>query len=102
MLWNIIGAAAFAALVLLLVWAVRGLMLTPVRPGTNTRLTVRLDISGGDASLESAVSALEWLSANGTLPCGIEIGDLGMDEATLAVAETLERDGRITIIREGN
>ena len=95
MLWNIIGAAAFAALVLLLVWAVRGLMLTPVRPGTNTRLTVRLDVSGGDASLESAVSALEWLSANGTLPCG-------MDEATLAVAEALERDGRITIIREGN
>ena len=45
------------------------------------------------------MNALRWLDANGTLPCEIEVCDLGMDEATLAVAETLARgDGRISLL----
>ena len=99
MLWNILGAAAVAALIILLIWALRGLMLTPVRAGAHTRLAVRLDVTGPEPSLESSVYALLWLDANGTLPCEIEICDLGMDEATLAVAETLARgDGRISLL----
>lgn len=102
MLWNILGAAAIAAAVLLFVWRLRGLMLTPVRTGRNTSLAVRLDVSGADPALEVAVNAIKWLDSNGTLPCRIEIRDLGMDEATLAVAEALARsDEGITIIREG-
>ncbi len=103
MLWNILGAAAVASLVLLLIWCLRGLMLTPVRAGENTLVTVRLDIAGPEPSLEGEIGALCWLDANGTLPCCIEIRDLGMDEATRAVAEALARsDERITIIQEGN
>lgn len=98
MLWNILGAAAVAALILLLVWKVRGMMLTPVHAGANTRITVRLDVGGPDAALESAIGALLWLDSNGTLPCGIEICDLGMDEATKAVALAAARDGRVTIV----
>ena len=52
--------------------------------------------------LEGAVGALLWLDANGTLPCEIAIRDLGMDEETARVAEALAREGRVTIIREGN
>ena len=87
MLWNILGAAAIAALLLLLVWSLRGLMLTPVRPGNTTHVTVRLDVGGTDNQLERAVAALRWLDSNGTLPCDIEIHDLGMDEATRAAAD---------------
>ena len=69
MLWNILGAAAAAALVVLLIWKLRGLMLTPVRTGQGTELTVRLDVYGPDTSLEGAVAAIKWLRENGTLPC---------------------------------
>ena len=98
MLWNIIGAASVAALVLLLAWAARGLLLTPVRAGENTRVVVRLDVSGADAALESALGALMWMDANGTLRCEIEVRDMGMDEATRSVAEALARDGSISLI----
>ena len=54
MLWNILGAAAIAALLLLLVWSLRGLMLTPVRPGNTTHVTVRLDVGGTDNQLAVA------------------------------------------------
>ena len=101
MLWNILGAAAFAGAVLLLVWALRGLMLTPVRAGADTRISVLIEIRGADSSLESAVAALEWLDANGTLPCRILVRGEGMDEATLDAALALERAGRITLLNEG-
>ncbi len=102
MLWDVLGAAAVAALVILLVWTLRGLMLTPVRTGADTRIRVTLSVRGADAMLEGAVGALLWLDANGTLPCEIAIRDLGMDEETARVAEALAREGRVTIIREGN
>lgn len=98
MLWNVLGAAAVAGLVLLLAWTVRGLLLTPVRAGANTRVVVRLDVSGADATLESTLGALMWLDSNGTLSCDIEVCDMGMDEATRAVAEALAREGAIRLI----
>lgn len=101
MLWNILGAAAFAALVILLCWALRGLTLLPVRAGEGTRIRLRLDISGPDPALEGAVAAIEWLRANGTLHCEIELRDLGADEATRAVMEALCRAGRVSIVNEG-
>lgn len=103
MLWNILGAAAAAAFIVLLIWKLRGLMLTPIKTGRNTRLTVCLEVTGPDASLESEVAALKWLRENGTLPCAIEIHDLGMDEATRAVARSLAGDdGYISFVLEGN
>ena len=54
------------------------------------------------AAMLVPVGALLWLDANGTLPCEIAIRDLGMDEETARVAEALAREGRVTIIREGN
>ena len=103
MLWNILGAAAAAALVVLLIWKLRGLMLTPMRTGQGTELTVRLDVYGPDTSLEGAVAAIKWLRENGTLPCNIEIRDLGMDDATRAVARSLAGDDEyICFLMEGN
>ena len=58
-------------------------MLTPVRAGEDTRITVRLDVRARQA-LEARGRAIAWLRANGTLPCEIELRDLGLDEATRA------------------
>ena len=98
MLWNILGAAAVSALIVLLVWRLRGFLLTPVRTSGDTSVTVRLDVAGAEPSLEGIVAALEWLDADGTLPCRIEVRDLGMDDNTRILAETLAGGGRITLI----
>ncbi len=102
MLWDILASAAVAALLLLFIWKLRGVLLTPVRTGENTSLTVRLDVNGPEPLLESTLASLLWLDGDGTLKCSVEVRDLGMDEATLAVAEAFEREGRISIVREGN
>ncbi len=102
MLWTVLGAAAFASLVLLLVWRLKGLLLTPVRVGENMNISVRVEVSGAADTLEAALAALLWLRADGVLPCEIELLDLGMDAETLSVAEAFERSGSVKLIREGN
>lgn len=101
MLWTVLGAAAFASLVLLLVWRLKGLLLTPVRVGENMNISVRVEVSGAADTLEAALAALLWLRADGVLPCEIELLDLGMDAETLSVAEAFERSGSVKLIREG-
>lgn len=102
MLWTVLGAAAFASLVLLLVWRLKGLLLSPVRVGENMNISVRVEVSGAADTLEAALAALLWLRADGVLPCEIELLDLGMDAETLSVAEAFERSGSVKLIREGN
>ena len=102
MLWSVLGAAVFASLVLLLVWRLKGLLLTPVRVGENMNISVRVEVSGAADTLEAALAALLWLRADGVLPCEIELLDLGMDAETLSVAEAFERSGSVKLIREGN
>ena len=102
MLWTVLGAAVFASLVLLLVWRLKGLLLTPVRVGENMNISVRVEVSGAADTLEAALAALLWLRADGVLPCEIELLDLGMDAETLSVAEAFERSGSVKLIREGN
>lgn len=102
MLWTVLGAAVFASLVLLLVWRLKGLLLTPVRVGENMNISVRVEVSGEADTLEAALAALLWLRADGVLPCEIELLDLGMDAETLSVAEAFERSGSVKLIREGN
>ena len=101
MFWNILLAFALAAGVVLLIWYVRGVMLTPVRRGKGQRMRIALEISGPAPELESTVDGLLWLIANGTLWGEIEIIDRGMEPSALQAAELLARhSGRVTVIRE--
>ena len=101
MLWNILGAAAFALAVLMLVWALRGLLLLPVRPGAGAEISVRITVRGDGAALENTVAALEWLRGNGTLPCSIEADVSAAGGQAREEAFALERAGRITVVNEG-
>ena len=66
MLWNILGAAAAAALVVLLIWKLRGLMLTPVRTGQGTeQMCIRDSINTASIQLlPTTVAAVR--AANGS------------------------------------
>lgn len=100
MLWNILGAAGVSALIMLLIWALRGLLLMPVRPGEGIEITVRLDVSGDAAALEGCVASLEWLRANGTLPCVLEVRAHGLSSSASSVLSALERSERIVLVEE--
>ena len=87
MLVNILAALAVSALLALVIWLLRGHMLTPVRAGEDLRLTVVVEVSGSGEGLEAAVRAIAWLRENGTLPCEIEIRGSGLSEAARETAE---------------
>ena len=66
MFWKILLCAVAAGLVVVFLWSLRGSLLLPVRCGRNTRLELRLRISGPEPALEETLCALVWLRENGT------------------------------------
>ena len=98
MLWKIIFSVAAAACLAFLYWRLKGILLTPVKPGRNVRLRILITVSGAAPSLEQTVDALLWLRANGTLPAEICIADRGMDAETAEQAAALAKTGKIRII----
>ena len=102
MFWEIFLSVLIAGAVMFVLWGLRGVMLTPVRVGRNSRLTMVLTVTGDEPQLESGVDALLWLRANGTLPGRIVLVDGGMNEETRAAAELLARGhGDVTFLRGG-
>ncbi|MGI5936529.1 MAG: hypothetical protein ACOX7I_06995 [Oscillospiraceae bacterium] len=99
MIADIIIAAVVAAAIILLMWLLRGVMLTPVKKGKNQKLTVTLKVTGPSPELENTVDGLLWLVRNGTLPAEIVIEDAGMDSETRQAAELLCSRGAIINIR---
>jgi len=85
----------------LLCWRLRGVMLTPVKPGKNERLVLLLRVKGPAPTLEQTVDSLVWLRANGTLQGEILLTDEGMDSDTYAAAQLLQRQGTVRIIERG-
>lgn len=98
MLLRILFAFAAAAALMILLWLVRGVMLTPVRAGTNERLSVVITVTGAAPELENTVDALLWLSQNGTLRAQVLVRDAGMEQNTRQAAELLERRGAVKLI----
>ena len=98
MLLRILFAFAAAAVLMLLLWRLRGVMLTPVRLGINEHLSVVLTVSGAAPELENTVEALLWLNHNGTLRAQLFVRDAGMDSDTRQAAELLERRGVVKLI----
>lgn len=97
MFWKILISTLAAALVLFLVWWARGAMLTPVRIGKQSVLTINLRVSGYEPALEESLDGLVWLRDNGTLKGDIVLIDAGMDEETRQLAKLAER--RFTCVR---
>lgn len=100
MFLNIAISLLLVAALILLMWYLRGVMLTPVKKGKNQRIDLMLWVSGPSPELESTVDGLKWLVANGTIRARIVIIDDGMDKDTAAVAEALSRKG-IAIFKGG-
>lgn len=98
MLLKILFAVAAAAVLILVLWLLRGVMLTPVRTGKNQQLSVVLTVSGSSPELENTVDGLMWLRQNGTLHAQLVVHDAGMDRETREMAEILERKGAIRLI----
>lgn len=98
MLLKLLFAFAAAAALMLLLWLLRGVMLTPVRAGANERLSVVITVTGAAPELENTVDALLWLSQNGTLRAQVLVRDAGMEEETRRAAELLERRGAVKLI----
>lgn len=95
-----LAAALICALLYLLLCR---LVLTPVRPGKNTRQQVLLEVSGPEPALEQNAAGLLWLNDNGILRCRIVIRGSGLDEETRLTALALERDHScITFIDMGD
>ena len=77
-------AAGFAAAVLLwlIIWSVKGLLLTPVKFGGSTRASITLSVDGPEPELEYTLRSLIWLRENGTLKADIGIVAIAPDDTT--------------------
>ena len=102
MLLKLLAAGIAAAVMLVIMWLVRGAMLTPVPIGKNARAEVRLHVSGSCPELEQSVDAIAWLRENGTLRANVTVCDEGMDAQTRLAAELLAKKGIIKLISEVN
>ena len=97
MLIDLIVSIAIAVAAFLIIWLLRGIVLTPVPKSRNMSMKVVIDVRGEASELENTVDALVWLRKNGTLDADIVVRDLGMGEETARVAGLLKRSGTIEI-----
>ncbi len=76
---------ASAAVLWLIIWSVKGLLLTPVRLGRSSDAAVVLNIRGAEPLAEYTLRSLIWLRENGTLRADIIIKADNIDEETRSV-----------------
>ena len=76
-----------AALVVLIIWMLKGLLLTPVKSGADTELYIYLRPNEDAPSLEQLLKGLLWLRENGTLVAEIRILSDHCMESAYNVAE---------------
>ena len=93
MILKLCAGTVIAAAILLILWLLRGVMLTPVRHGKHQHMTIVLTVSGPAPELEQTVDGLLWLIHNGTLRADLVIRDAGMDQETRRAAEALAGGG---------
>ncbi|MGI6013675.1 MAG: hypothetical protein ACOX7K_05265 [Oscillospiraceae bacterium] len=99
MIVQVVLALAIAVALAVLIWLLRGIMLTPVRTGQNQQITLVLRVTGNAKELEHTVDGLAWLIQNGTIPAHLILMDDGMDEETRKAAEIIVADLGITLCR---
>ena len=77
----------FAWLLLML----SGALLTPVRSGRDTRITLVVQARGDAPELENLLRGALWLRESGTAAADILLVDCGLTEEAAALAERLAR-----------
>ena len=99
---NFVVGLAIAVIILLLLWSIKGLLLTPVSIGKSTDITITLGIDGSEPELEHTLKGLVWLRDNGTLKADIIIDLLNSDDITEHIARTYaENYSYITLSEHG-
>lgn len=100
MLIDIIVGIALAAVILLLLWALRGVMLLPVSCGGNTKMRIELAVSGEEPELQHTLEGLIWLRDNGTLKADVDVIISGIDNDTRHVAQSYAADNKFISVIE--
>lgn len=85
---NFVVGLAIASIIILLLWTLKGLLLTPVSKGKSTRIGLVIDVEGSEPKLEQTLKGLVWLRENGTLKTDIHLNVSNADELTLHIART--------------
>ena len=81
-------------LILGFAWLLRmlsGALLTPVRSGRDTRITLVVQARGDAPELENLLRGIQWLRESGTLMADVLLVDCGLTEEAAALAERLAR-----------
>lgn len=74
-----------------LLWMLSGALLTPVRSGRDTRITLVVQARGDAPELENLLRGIRWLRESGTLMADVLLVDCGLTEEAAALAERLTR-----------
>ena len=97
---NFVVGFAAAAILMLIIWAIKGLLLTPVRTGDSTDIEIDLHLRGAEPALEQTLRGLLWLRENGTLKANIYVKASRPDEITRHIAQHYESEYRCIYFTE--
>ncbi len=100
-LYIAVGFAA-AAVLWLIIWSVKGLLLTPVRLGSSTDAELVLRIRGAEPVTEYTLRSLIWLRESGTLRVDIIIKTENIDDETRSVLRRFAAQYRCIDYTEGS
>lgn len=100
MVYIAVGFAA-AAVLWLIVWSLKGLLLTPVRLGKNTDADIILRVRGAEPAIEYTLRSLIWLRENGTLRAEIIIFANDIDDETRSILRSFAAQYRCVNFTEG-
>ena len=102
MLVDFIVGLSLAAILLIMLWALKGLLLTPITSGENTSISIELTVCDSEPKLEQTIKGFVWLRDNGTLKANLYIDTHDADAATAHIAEAYaEKYGYITLSKDG-
>lgn len=102
MLVDFIVGLAIAAILFIMFWALKGLLLTPIMSGDNTHISVELTVTESEPKLEQTIKGFVWLRENGTLRANLRINAQNADAATKHVAQAYaDKYGYITLSNDG-
>lgn len=87
MLLKLLVGFIIAILVVFIVWMIKGLLLTPVKCGEDTKLYISIHPKAEAPSLEHVLKGLLWLRENGTFAAEIQIITEDCGEGAYHIAE---------------
>ena len=74
-----------------LLWMLSGALLTPVRSGRDTRITLVVQAREDAPELENLLRGIRWLRESGTLMADVLLVDCGLTDDAVALCERAAR-----------